>query len=108
MYGDLVAYDVERNQRTVTVYRDLHLRTLRALHEPDHAVLRHLHASDVLVIDKNDPVALQEAGLLRRTALHWTDDHGCIVRYIECNAYALKVSGKLGLGLFELHWRKIH
>ena len=32
MYGDLVAYDVKRNQRTVTVYRDLHLRTLRTFH----------------------------------------------------------------------------
>ena len=64
MNRNLVADNIERNQDSVTADGDLNLGSLRTLHEPDHAVLRHLHSRNVLIIHTHYPVSLHKAGLL--------------------------------------------
>ena len=104
----LAAGDLKGNLDAVTEYRDSHLGAGRALHAPDHAVLRELDTGDDLVIHAQETVSGQHADLLGRPARNDLKDDGCIVGNVELYADAFEVAGKVGLGLLQLCRRHIH
>ena len=93
----LVPGDIKRNQYPIPIDGDLHLRSGRAFHKADHAVLRGLHSRNHLFIHLDDAVSLEQSCLLRRTSWYDTQNDGSVVGDIELDSYALEIACKLGL-----------
>ena len=80
----------------------------RALHPPDHAVLRELHAGDDLVVHLQKAVTGQHARLLGRAAGDHLQHDGRIVRHVELDADAFEIAGQLFVRLLLFHRRQVY
>ena len=108
MHRYLVSDDIERHQCSFTVHRNLHFGSGRALHQPDHAVLRHLYSGNDLFIDLDDSVSLHQASLFRGSSVDGTEYYSRIIRDIEGDADTFEIAGKFCFGLRQLHRRQIN
>ena len=108
MHRDLIPCNIKRYQSTISADCYLNLASGRALHEPDHAVLRCPGSGNRPVIDTDNPVALIEPGLLGRSSRNDAQHDGSIIGHIELDANAFEIAGKLGFRFSEFHRRKIY
>ena len=105
---NLAADDLEGDDVRAAAHGHDDLGPGRALHPPDHAVLRELHAGDDLVVHLQEPVAGQHARLLGRAAGDHLQHDGRVVRHVELDADALEIAGQLLVGLLPFHGRQVH
>ena len=108
MHRNLAPGYVEGDFLPVAEHGDLHLGAGRALHPPDHAVLRELHARNGNVVDVHQPVPLKHSRLLCRTAGDDLQHYGRIVRDVELYAYSVEIAGKFRLGSLKFLRLKVY
>ena len=103
----LAAGDLKGNLYTVAKDGDRHLGAGRALHAPDHTVLRELYARYHLVVHTQEAVSGQHSYLFGRASRNDFKHDGRIIGHVELYSDAVEIAGKVCLGLLQLCRRHV-